>query len=102
MRILANTTQNFRVRAFSRLKCPETRSKRNEQIDKYRTSHGLGLDMIFIQKVVCFLSPGIGEGIENTHTPSWIKTMSIPKPWEIFLSHVTTPFLSLHNFYVAF
>ena len=28
---------------------------------KYRISHGLGLDMIFIQRVVCFQSPSLGE-----------------------------------------
>ena len=31
-----------------------------------RISHGLWLDMIFIQLVMCFLSPRQGLGIENT------------------------------------
>jgi hypothetical protein len=34
--------------------------------DTYRISHGLRCDMIFIQRVLCFLSPSLGEGIENT------------------------------------
>jgi hypothetical protein len=32
----------------------------------YRISHGLWCDMIFIQRIVSFLSPSLGEGIENT------------------------------------
>jgi hypothetical protein len=31
-----------------------------------RISHGLWFDMIFIQLVVCFLSPRQGSGIDNT------------------------------------
>ena len=39
--------------------------------------NGFGLDIIFIQRVVCFLSPSLGKGIENT------QRVILPKPWEI-------------------
>ena len=56
--------------------------------DKYRISHGLGLDMIFYPMSFVF-------------TTSLIKIIS--KPWEIFfLSHAITPFLSLHYLIVTF
>ena len=37
-----------------------------KHVDMYRISDGLGLNMIFIQRVMCFPSPSIDEGIENT------------------------------------
>ena len=58
----------------------------------YRISHGLWCDMIFIQRVVCFLSPSLGEGIENT--TSWIKIISHHKTWEIlFITYLPPTYL---------
>ena len=36
------------------------------KIRMYTISDGLGLDMIFIQRVVCFISPSLVDGTENT------------------------------------
>ena len=36
-----------------------------------RISHGLWLDMIYIQLIECFLSPRQGSGIENTQLIGW-------------------------------
>ena len=37
--------------------------------------------MIFIKRVVCFLSPSLGKGIQKTQ--SWIKITYNHNPWEI-------------------
>ena len=36
------------------------------KIRMYTISDGLGLDMIFIQRVVCFISPSLVDGTEKT------------------------------------
>jgi hypothetical protein len=77
---------------FSRIYIPsEIRSvnigsvtRKGEKIDRMWYIYDLPwfvCDMIFIQRVVCFLSPSLADGIENT--TSWIKTISHHKPWEI-------------------
>jgi hypothetical protein len=38
--------------------------------DTYRISHGLWCDMIFIQRVVCFLSPSLGNSMDKNHITS--------------------------------
>ena len=45
---------------------PVVSSREHNFFFRYWISEGLWLDMIFIQRVVCFLSPNLGEGIENT------------------------------------
>ena len=60
-------------------------------------SPGLWLEiMIFIQLVVCFLSPSLGSWIENTQV-GW-KLYPTTNHGRFFLSHVTTSFLSLVAF----
>ena len=68
----------------------------------YRISHGLGLDMIFIQRVVCFLPPSFGEGIENFQRVDKNHIQPLNNHGRFFLSHVITPLFSLHNFSVTF
>ena len=47
--------------------------------------------MIFIQQVVCFLSPSLGEGIENTQRVGY-KLYQTTNHGRFFLSHVTPLF----------
>jgi hypothetical protein len=57
--------------------------------ERYRISHGLWCDTIFIQRVVYFLSPSLGKGIKNT---SWIKIIS-QNMGDSFYHIFTTPYL---------
>ena len=44
----------------------ENEIRRTISLYAYRISEGLGLDMNFIQRVVCFMSPSFGDGEEKT------------------------------------
>ena len=56
----------------------------------YRISHELWFDMIYIQRVVGFLSPSLGEGIENTQRVGY-KSYQTTTHGRFFLSHVNPP-----------
>jgi hypothetical protein len=53
----------------------------------YRISHSLWCDTIFIQLVVCCLSPSLGKGIENTQGAAE-KSHHYIKHGRFFLSHM--------------
>ena len=67
----------------------------------FNISHGLGLDMIFIQRVLCFLPPSLDKRIEHTQRVGQ-KSYPTPNHGRFFLSHVITPLFSLHYFLVTF
>ena len=61
----------------------------------FNISHGLGLDMIFIQWILCFLSPSLDKWIEYTQRVGQ-KSYPTLNHGRFFLSHAITPLSSLH------
>ena len=65
--------------------------------DIYRISHLLRLDMIFIQRVVCFLSPSLGEGYRNKQRVGW-KSYLTKNHMRFLLSHILQSFYCYFSF----
>ena len=82
------------VQNISTLNSLDQYAIRTYKLKLYRISHYLWLDIVFIQRVVC-----LARG-QKTHNK--LDKNPTTNHGRFFLSHVKTPFLSLHNFSVAF